>query len=182
MLAGPVNLTAELKGALLSFAEAGGHVLVASGVAGPNDTDLTGVEISPELRVGRAWVWTGDGPSEPPVMEPFRYTPTTIDDGGCNANANCTILARTAGRGGSPGPQALATQRRVGSGFVTTCLIPWFLDAPATHLSALSRRLVDDVVAPLQQVGVAGPWPVDFVVADDATASGRYAVRWLAGS
>lgn len=178
VVAGPTNLTAELKAALLSFAASGGHVLLAAGVAGPGDADLTGVQISPELRVGRAWMWTGSPPKtpEPPVIEPFRYTPTTSGNGGCGAESNCTVLAWTAGRGGLPGPQALATQRIVGSGLVTTCLIPWFLDGPATDLSALAKRLVDLVVSPLQPVSVSGPWPVDFLAADDTAASGRYTV------
>lgn len=178
VLAGPVNLTAALKGALISFAQAGGHVLVAAGVAGPGDADLTGVQISPELRVGRAWVWTGSPPAppEPPVAEPFRYTPATNGYGGCVAESNCTVLAWTAGRGGLPGPQALATQRSVGAGLVTTCLIPWFLDGPATGLSGLAKRLVDLMVSPTQPISVSGPWPVDFLAADDASLSGRYTV------
>ena len=136
------------------------------------------MQISPELRVGRAWVWTGSPPvpPEPPVAEPFRYTPATNGYGGCGAESQCTVLAWTAGRAGLPGPQALATQRSMGAGFVTTCLIPWFLDGQATGLSGLAKRLVDLVVSPTQPISVTGPWPVDFLAADDASLSGRYTV------
>jgi hypothetical protein len=58
LLMGPVNLTAPLKAQLLQFALGGGHVIVAAGVVGPADGDLTGLpSLLPELRVGRAWRW-----------------------------------------------------------------------------------------------------------------------------
>ena len=48
---GPVNLTAALKAQLIAFASGGGHVIVAAGVAGPGDGDLTGLaSLLPELR------------------------------------------------------------------------------------------------------------------------------------
>ena len=159
----------------------GGRVLIASGVAGPLDADLTGITISPELRVGRSWVWTGNVPETPEaaVAEPFRYTPTTAGYGGCVSESNCTVTAWTTGPGGTVGPQPLVTNRIVGLGAITTCLVPWFLDAPATGLSLLAKRLVDELVAPFQLVAVEGPWPVDFLASDESAASGRYAVRLL---
>ncbi len=63
-LLGPVNLTANLKEALLDFAASGGQVVVSSGsrvvfvgcepagVVGPNDADLTGIsELVSQCRI-----------------------------------------------------------------------------------------------------------------------------------
>ncbi|KOO31269.1 hypothetical protein Ctob_008189 [Chrysochromulina tobinii] len=51
VLLGPVNLTSSLKAQLLAYARAGGRVVLAAGVIGPGDGDLTGIpSLLPELR------------------------------------------------------------------------------------------------------------------------------------
>ena len=163
VLLGPVNLTASLKAQLLDFARAGGRVIVAAGVVGPGDGDLTGIpSLLPELRVGRSWRWAAGG-GEPAQAEPFRYLPCC---GGGGSGANLTVLATTVAPvpacGGAPCP--LAVQWAVGGGSVTTLLLPWM--EGETGLAALARRVLGEAiasVAPLQVAWEEGSgWPVDY--------------------
>jgi hypothetical protein len=162
---GPVNLTVALKASLVAFASAGGTVLVAAGVVGPGDADLTGVALEPQLRVGRSWQWVGDANV---TQEPFRFTP--LLQGACTPGRGCAVLATTVL--GAP----LAVEQVLGTGRVITCLVPWLQDATASGLSLLAQRLVDYAVSPLQPVAVAGPWPVQFGASDDRNVTGRYSV------
>jgi hypothetical protein len=166
---GPVNLTAPLKAALLAFAGGGGTVLVAAGVVGPGDGDLTGLAaLSPELRAGRAWTLQG---APAAVAEPFRYV--LADDGACSAARGCTVLAATAppACGGGLEPCPLLVRQVVGSGAVVTCLVPWFVDAEGGGLSRLARAALDLIVAPVQPVAVSGPWPVYHAATADAAGA-----------
>jgi hypothetical protein len=165
LLLGPVNLTATLKAALLAFAEGGGTVVVAAGVAGPADADLVGATIVPELRVGRAWAWASDGARTGPTAEPFRFTPLS------GMSPNCTVLASTTA--GSP----LVLRNGVGAGAVVTSLVPWFVGGDGSGLARLSLRLLDELIVPLQPVLVANAsWPVDYLSTDDTEKSGAWVV------
>jgi len=165
VLLGPVNLTSSLKAQLLAYARAGGRVVLAAGVIGPGDGDLTGIpSLLPELRVGRSWRWgSGGGGAAAATHEPFRYLPAA----GCSgAGANLTVLASTAAGvaacGGAPCP--LAVQFALGAGSVTTLLLPW-MEGEA-GLAALAARVLGGAIASVAPVELAWEegegWPVDF--------------------
>jgi hypothetical protein len=168
VLLGPINLTSTLKADLLAFAEAGGTVLVASGVVGPGDADLVGATLLPQLRAGRSWTWLADGST---VNEPFRYTP--LSPGGGGGGENLTVLATASGGSSQP----LVLRHAVGAGSVVTCLVPWFVGGDASGLARLSQRLLDDLLAAVQPVLLSNAsWPVDYVSSEDAEGSGRFVV------
>ena len=177
LLLGPVNMTAALKAQLVDFARSGGHVVVAAGVVGPQDGDLTGIPtLTPQLRAGRAWRWTaGGGAPGTQVSEPFRFVPASVPAG----SLNVTVLAVTAAAldvcGGAP--CALATRYALGDGAVTTCLVPWFEGGEG--LAGVAQALLHDAVsaaAPLQVAWDDGAgWPVDTVAAK-GPGSGGYTV------
>jgi hypothetical protein len=163
---GPVNLTADLKAQLVAFARGGGHVVVAAGVVGPNDGDLTGLpSVAPQLLAGRAWRWAAPR-GGPQVNEPYRFVPAFVPPGA----PNVTVLATTAASvdacaGGAP--CALATRFLVGAGAVTTCLVPWFEGVEG--LSGLAEALLRDAVGAVAPLAVewadGAGWPVDTVAA-----------------
>lgn len=163
-LMGPVNLTWTLKESLFQYAAEGGIVVVPVGVVGPNDTDLIGATIVPELRTGRAWVWGNET-----ILEPFRYTPLSASDN-CGSLSNCTVIATTTNT-----DQPLLIQHTIGKGSVVTCLIPWFI-GPENTLTKLSLRLLEEIITPLQPVTVTNAaWPVDYVSTYDES-SGKFIV------
>jgi hypothetical protein len=143
---GPVALDASLRDRLRDYAEAGGTVVMAAGVARPEDGDLCGVRIEPELRAGRAWQWE-DGPFE---HEAFRYCPA-------EAGPDVDVLART------PGGDPLVARHSLGRGAVWTCLVPWF-EAEGRACAGLARRLFDEVIGAVQPVSVDG-LPVEWLSA-----------------
>jgi hypothetical protein len=179
VLLGPINMTTSLKEELLAFVNAGGTALVAAGVVGPNDHDLTGILLSPQLRVGRAWQWTSPAAARPVgvhpevVFEPFRYVPLA----GPVPGNNCTVLAQTASNGnvcrndaGRGIPCPLLVRHEIGLGAVFTVLIPWMADALNNGLSKLAVDALELLIQPLQPVKTVGPWPVDVHVAVDSAA------------
>lgn len=155
VLLGQIPLTPVLREALIAHARAGGKVVVAAGVVGPNDEDLCGVVIQPELRVGRAWRW-GDGTL---THEAFRYCPIHIPE---HRVSTVTPLAST------PDGKALAIRYALGDGAVYCCLAPWF-EAGNTPLSLLALRLLDEIIRPVQPVRVSGP-PAAWLSTRDAEA------------
>jgi hypothetical protein len=166
---GPVNLTATLKAQLISFATGGGHVIVAAGVVGPADGDLTGLaSLLPELRVGRAWRWTGPGQQQPQQREAFRFVPAPMPSG--TPPSNVTVLAATVASldacGGAP--CALATRFALGAGAVTTVLVPWF-EAGNGGLAGVSAGVLQEAVNDVAPLSVTWAddegWPVDAAAA-----------------
>lgn len=136
-----VDLTDALAARLRAFAEGGGTVILAAGVARPEHAALTGVDMTPELRVGRAWHWEGDTEA---TAEAFRYLPAQpLPD------APVTVLAT------APDGLPLVTRHAIGEGAVVTCLVPWF-EGGHTNLSALAARLFDEQFRPLQPVTIHG--------------------------
>ena len=193
LVVGPVNLTAALKAQLVDFAAAGGHVVVAAGVVGPADGDLTGLaSLLPELRVGRAWRWSG--PGQPQQREAFRFVPAPMAGGA--PPPNVTVLAATVASldvcGGAP--CALATRFALGAGAVTTVLVPWFEAGGGGGLAGVSAGVLQEAVAAVAPLSVTWAddegWPVDaaaaagpgdgaytIVVSNNEEAAWRGAVR-----
>ena len=175
VLLGPVHITKALRQGLTEYVRAGGALVWAAGVATPEENELVGATIQPELRVGRDWQWR----DATPVHEAFRYCPVSIE---VESAANVEILARTR----SDAPLVLA--HRMGKGNVYTCLIPWF-EAGHTPLSRLALRLLDAVITPIQPVTLDGPpaaWAssrsnaaIHVVIAnhDDASWQGEVVLR-----
>ena len=178
LVLGPVNMTATLRAQLLNFAQRGGHVIVAAGVVGPADGELTGLPLMlPELRVGRAWRLAAPAPL-PPVpqtREAFRFVPVQFEGGA--PPANVTVIASTAAAfaacGGAPCP--LATNFAVGAGIVTTVLIPWFEGGDRDGLSALAEGVFEHAFAAVAPLSVSWAddegFPVDFLAAASRAAA-----------
>ena len=149
----------------------GGTLILASGAATPELQNLTGVSISREQRVGRAWRWVDDdgdnnkgkegvalrsphttrgGDSTSFRQETFLYTP--ILDATEDLSAVQVVME-------APNGDALAVSHSLGQGRVVLCLIPWFEGYGGKPLAdsaeALLSRLAFRDVAP---VSVAGPW------------------------
>ena len=169
VLMGPVNLTAVLKAQLVQFALGGGHVVVAAGVVGPSDGDITGLtSMLPELRVGRAWRWAGQQQQQQPQqLEAFRFVPTLMPGGVPPANVSvlATTVASLEACGGAP--CALATRFALGAGAVTTVLVPW-LEA-RDGLAGVAAGVLQEAVSAVAPLAVtwddAEGWPVDTVAA-----------------
>ena len=167
ILMGPVNLTAPLKAQLIAFAAGGGHVIVAAGVVGPADGDLTGLaSLLPEMRVGRAWCWAGQ---QPQLREAFRFVPAPMPGGA--PPENVTVLATTVASldacGGAP--CALATRFALGAGAVTTVLVPWFEAGSGEGLAGVSAGILQEAVGAVAPLSITWAdnegWPVDSVAA-----------------
>jgi hypothetical protein len=141
---GQVAMDDALRARLHDYAQKGGNLVLAAGVAGPGDASLTGAGIAPELRVGRAWTWAG----EPPVAEAFRYVPATLNEG-------AIALAQT------PHGDPLIVRQPMGEGAVYTSLIPWF-EGGHQPLSGVALRLLDAVISDVQPVTVEG-LPVEWL-------------------
>jgi len=139
ILLGPVKLDESLKARLKEYVRQGGTVLIAAGVAGPNDSDLCGVEILPELRAGAAWCREG----EPYVHEAFRYCPSKSAPG-----ASVRILAQ----GSNDDPLIVSYQ--IGQGQVYTCLVPWF--EGVLDLAGPASRMFDEVIVSVQPSKIEG--------------------------
>lgn len=143
LLLGPVKIDESLRLRLTHYVEQGGVLVWAAGVASPDENDLTGVDIQPELRVGREWQWEKEGFKQ----EAFRYCPAIWDK---NTSPTVNVLAAT--RSGKP----LIISHQIGKGKVYTCLVPWF-EAGNKPLADIALRLLDHVIKPLQPVIIDGP-------------------------
>ncbi len=143
ILADQMRLTPEMKQKLAAFAVGGGQVILAAGVAGPDDSDLTGVTFRPEYRVGRAWQW-GDRSA---VHEAFHYLPADTVNG--------QILATT------DTEQPLVVRQSHGKGAVYTCLIPWY-EGGHTDIAGAAQQLFDQVISGVQPVTVEG-FPIQYM-------------------
>jgi hypothetical protein len=140
-LLGHMPLEAAFRRALVRFVSEGGVLVASAGVLGPEDIDLTGVRMKPELAVGRGWTWR----DEPLQAEAFRYVP------GAPVNeAQSVVLARAATG------QPIIVRTRIGEGCVYVCQIPWF-EGEAQPLAGAARRLFDQVYGLIQPVRVDGP-------------------------
>lgn len=146
ILLGHLSLTDHLIRGLRDHVEGGGILVCAAGVVGPGQSELTGLQVVPELRVGRSWRWsTGEG-----THEPYRYLPSRDVDG-----QEVEAFARTAS--GEP----LVVRRRLGRGCVWTCLVPWF-EGGDSGICGPARRMWDTILAELSPVQVDG-LPVEWV-------------------
>ena len=143
ILVGPVKLTPGIKAVLRAFVEGGGKLIWFAGQVGSGDEDLSGLAMTPELRVGRAWKWNVG----PPESEAFRYVPARL----CEAKA----LART------PAGDVLVARHELGLGEVFTCLVPWG-ESGSSSLAEVSKHLLDKVIASVQPVFVEG-LPVEWM-------------------
>ncbi len=173
VLLGRVGLDDALLERLDDYVQSGGVLVCAAGVAGPEHGALCGIEMTPELRTGRAWQWK----EEDAVHEAFRYVPAVPAD-------ETEVLAE------APAGAPLAVVRSLGRGRVYTCLVPWY-ESGHKPLSGVALRLFDEVFGAVQPVTVQG-LPVEWcsargagqrtvVVAnhDLAPWSGRVTVRAL---
>lgn len=141
VLLGGIVLDASLKQKLRGYVEAGGTLVCAAGVVGPDDEGLTGLRMQPRHRVGRAWRVAGG--DRPWTHEALRYVPSQVIDAEATA-------AHSEEAGGDP----LVTRHALGRGHVWTCLAAWFEGANA-DLAGPAGELFDTVIAPLQ------PWAVE---------------------
>ena len=173
LLLGPINMTSDLKAKLVDFAQRGGRVIVAAGVVGPDDGDLTGLtQMQPELRVGRTWRLTTPSMAQQ-QREAFRFVPVLFNNG--VPPANVSVIASTitpfAACGNAVCP--LATEYAVGSGVVTSILIPWFEGGDRDGLSRLAEVLFERAfndVAPLQVTWADDEgFPIDFIATSSRT-------------
>ncbi len=138
VLAGQMDHQDSLNARLKAFVEGGGILVWCAGQATPDDTELTGVAMEPELRVGRAWSWR-DGPAQ---AEAFRYCPAKPVEG-------TETLAST------PSGDPVVVCRKLGKGSVCTVLVPWY-EAGHTPLARVSLFLLDEVIGAVQPVKVEG--------------------------
>ena len=139
VLLGPIRLTNPLKMRLEAYVKQGGTLLLAAGVAGPNDSDLCGVEIQPELWAGAAWRWE----DESFVHESFRYCPARTEP-----DANVRVLAQV------PNGNPVIACHFLGEGRVYTCMAPWFEGGAA--MAGPAARMFDEVIKPLLPVRIEG--------------------------
>ena len=153
----------ELKLELIEYVKNGGTIIIPAGIVGPNDNDLIGITILPELRTGRIWTWINEQNNNN-IIEPYRYTPLSINNN-CTNSINCTILAINP-QNNAP----LVIRNTIGLGNVITCLIPWFIGSQNT-LSKLSLYLFDKFIIPVQPIYIVDSLgPVDYVsMYDDQT-------------
>jgi hypothetical protein len=142
---GHVKLTGDLKQRLTAHARNGGTIICAVGVVGPEDREFSGLMLTPEFRVGRAWSWQ----NESPVPEALQYVPAEA------ADDSTTILTRTATGG------LLVARHSIGKGAVYTCTIPWY-EGPLGGLSAPALRMMDHVMASMKPVAIEG-LPVEWL-------------------
>lgn len=143
ILADQIKLTSEIKQKLAAFAAAGGQVVMAVGVAAPDDRDLTGVAFRPEYRVGRAWRWG----KQPFVHEAYHYVPAEASEGKVLATSDT----------GEP----LAVRKDHGKGAVYTCLIPWY-EGGHSDIAGAAQQLFDEVIGSVQPVRVEG-LPIQYI-------------------
>ncbi len=152
VLLGSIELTDELTTMLLRYVNTGGKLILAAGVATPQSSQIIGIDLEPELRMGRAWSWDGG----PYMHETFRYLPAKLHPPTkCMAETHCG--------------QPLVVCHPIGQGEVWTTNVPWFEGVHTDH-HGLSVRLWDHVISQVQPVDVEG-LPVEWVsaVVDDAT-------------
>jgi len=148
VLLGQIRLNDSLRQRLQQWVEAGGTLVMAAGVATPDDTELCGFAMAPELRVGRAWRWAG----EDPVHEVFRYVPVDVA-----VAEDIDALAAT------PAGAPLVIGHGLGKGHVITSLIPWF-EGGHRDLAGPVLRTLDTLFAKVQPAIVEG-LPVEWVSA-----------------
>lgn len=146
ILLGPIHVDSELAQRLENYVRAGGALIAAAGVFGPDQRNLAGVALFAEQHVGRAWQWL-DGPL---VHEAYRYLP-------CDAKTldRVEVLART--QTGAP----LVVRHNLGKGAVHTVLAPWY-EAGHTAFHGVARCLLDSIIEQVQPVLVEG-LPCDWV-------------------
>lgn len=137
ILADQIKLTPEKKKALIAFAADGGQVIIAAGVVGPRDSDLTGVAFRPEYRVGRAWQWG----KQAALHEAYHYLPADAVGGQVLATSDT----------GDP----LIIRQPHGKGAVYTSLIPWY-EGGHTDIAGAAQALFDQVLGGVQPVTVEG--------------------------
>jgi hypothetical protein len=153
VLLGALALDTELSLRLRAYVEQGGHLVAAVGVVRPEHRALTGLDLGRELRAGRAWRVSGSGDV---VHEAYRFVPCRVLD---SSRTNTWVQA--------PSGAPLVTQHRLGSGSVTTCLVPWFA-GEGVDLCGPARWVFNEVVGAVQPLQVDG-LPVEWVSCHGAT-------------
>ena len=140
----------SFKQTLLQYVGQGGILILASGVVGPEDTDLTGIRFIPEYRQGRSWQ-----PANKKRMESFLYLPVS------DINEKTRAVFTT----GSGDP--LVTCHDLGQGQVYTSLLPWF-ESEKNDFSEMFAELMDQLFAQYSKLYVAGE-PLQWIT----TCNGR---------
>lgn len=140
ILGGPIKVTGTLQKDIEAFVGRGGTLVWAAGMACPEHSQLTGLTMQPEFRVGRAWT-DRDGDSK---HEPYLYFPAAVTD-----PVRTEVLIRTHNRA------PLVVRHRVGKGKVYTCLSPWYASERAP-LSDFALAMLDRVIGAVQPVTIEG--------------------------
>ncbi len=140
-LAGAVKVKGQLKKRLSQYVKAGGKLVLAAGMVGPESEDLTGVKLSGQIIAGTGWQWANSQVNN----EAFSYMPAEL------TGREVKVLA--AERSGSP----LAVYHRLGKGEVYTCLVPWYEANSVKKLAGPAEQLFDTVIGQVQPVFVNGP-------------------------
>ena len=141
------STTDAARSALERYATGGGTVLTAVGSVGPADAALTGVSPSGEIRAVRAWRWAAEGAEASGDAELAHFL---------IANANITATGVQVVAVSEPEGLPIIVRRALGSGWVYTCLAPFF---GADRLAPPALRLLDHVLAPLQAVSIVEGLP-----------------------
>jgi hypothetical protein len=144
IILGPVSLNPDLKARLKAYVQAGGQLVWAAGVFTPQDEDMTGIELAPEFRAGRAWVWE----KGQPVHEAFHYLSARVKE-------DTGVLAQT------PGGDPLVVSHTLGKGKVYSCTVPWYESAHQS-LCGAALCLLDETIGQVQPVSVEG-LPVEWL-------------------
>ena len=140
ILGGPIKVAGPLRKNIETFVQNGGTLVWGAGMARPEHSELTGVTLQPELRVGRAWT-DQDGGSK---HEPYLYFPATVTDG-----TRAKVLTRAHNQA------PLVVRHTVGKGKVYTCLSPWYASERAP-LSDFALAMLDTVMPTVQSITVEG--------------------------
>lgn len=164
VLLGQVKFEKDVLDKLEAYVWAGGTVLMAAGVAGPQHSELTGLEMTPELHPAAAWQWQNGTYQDQSML----YVPA-------EAGPGVRILART------PEGKPLAACRTLGSGKVYTCLVPWYEDATGA-LCGPALAMFDDIFGELSPAAVEG-LPAEWVTTRGANqrsvlVANHYGYEW----
>lgn len=140
ILAGPVQLTHDLKNILTNYMNDGGTVVTCAGIVKPDDSDFTEITMQPILSVGSAWSYN----STDFIHEAFRFCPIeSFSD-----KQHKIIMKDSTGH-------PLWVMIPKGKGYLYVCAIPWY-EAGHTDIAKACETVLSDIITPLQPVYVKG--------------------------
>ena len=169
------STAAQAHSVLEKFAARGGTVLVAVGSTGPGDVSLTGVAPRGEVRAVRAWRWllpdTTTGVVEDRVERGYFLVATIPTNKTSEAGVQVVAVSEPEGL-------PIIVRRPVQSGWVYTCLIPFF---GAKQLESPALRLLDHLLVPLQSLSIVEGLPTLYwtstLITQEGTKSGSLSPR-----